>query len=235
MHAKYKFEIYGDILSQPVRSVLLFCDMNNISYEFIKIDLGKGENYSEDYKKINPLSKIPAIVLQSGDKIFKMSESCSILRFLSDYFKVDESFYPRNDLFRRALVDQWLDWNHLNTRLIIANCVFNKLFLPVLKKIGIQKDTIDTDKMLPRLLSFINKKFSTSKTKYFVDDEITIADLIIACELFQLKMIDYDLKQYPHLVEYLNRVNSFESIRKLNTKVDQIMEKIKSKMSKAKF
>jgi glutathione S-transferase len=65
---------------------------------------------------------------EGEEKKFNLAESCTILRFLSDYYNVDEVWYPRNDKFRRALVDQWLDWHHLNSRFAFSNYAFNKLF-----------------------------------------------------------------------------------------------------------
>ena len=44
--------IYGDLLSQPVRTIALFCKLNNINITYVPIDLFKEEHLQEEYKKI---------------------------------------------------------------------------------------------------------------------------------------------------------------------------------------
>lgn len=77
--------IYGNTLSQPVRSILIFCRFSNIQYEYHHIDLLKGENRSEEFSKINPFKEVPAIV--HGD--FKLNESAAILTYLADAYNID--------------------------------------------------------------------------------------------------------------------------------------------------
>ena len=50
-------QLYGTMLSPPVRSVVMFCKLNNISFTFKYIDLSKGDQKSEEFKKINPFGR----------------------------------------------------------------------------------------------------------------------------------------------------------------------------------
>ena len=47
--------LYGELLSQPYRAVLIFLLINNIPHKTEEVKLMKGEHFSEEYKKINPL------------------------------------------------------------------------------------------------------------------------------------------------------------------------------------
>jgi len=85
-------------------------DQNNIPYKPIVIDLPKGEQKGEAYLKINPFGQVPAIV--EGD--FKLIQSTTILRYLSNSKPVAEHYYPK-DAKARAKVDLFYDW-------FAANC-----------------------------------------------------------------------------------------------------------------
>lgn len=51
---------------------------------------------------------------------FKLSESVAIFRYLMEkYPNVAEEWYP-NDFKKRALIDEYLEWQHNNTRLFGA-------------------------------------------------------------------------------------------------------------------
>jgi glutathione S-transferase len=231
-----KLYIYGDYLSQPFRSLICFCKLNNIPFETKFVNIAIGEHMTEDYKKINRLGKIPCIKLikQNGDD-FSMGESCSILRFLSNCYNVDEKWYPKNDIYRRTLIDQWMDWHHLNTRFSMMNHVFGNVFQKKFEEKGIIKKAFDTKDMVHSVLGFLNKILG--ERKYIVDNEISIADLIIVCEMNQLYLIKFDFSKYENVVEYLKRMNSIKEIRQVNEIFEKIAKKIKLdiSISTAKF
>jgi glutathione S-transferase len=65
----------------------------------------------EDFKKINPTGKVPALTFKDS----QVFESNSIMRWLNSHFQLDSTWYPK-DPKQRALVEMVLDWNHNNTR-----------------------------------------------------------------------------------------------------------------------
>jgi glutathione S-transferase len=222
---KNNLTVYGDYLSQPFRAIICFCKLNKIPYDIKFINLGVGEHLTEDYKKINPFGKIPAISLEQEN--FMMSESCSILRFLASYYKTNEKWYPNKDPFRRALIDQWLDWHHSNSRFAFSNFVFSKVFKPKLEEKGIKRETYNTEQMIGKVLGFLDKILS--KRNYVADDEISIADLVLVCEINQLYLLNYDFSQYKNVESYLKKINSLKEIQEVNNIFAEIARKIKLK------
>ena len=77
------------------------------------------------------MKKVPAIV--DTDNGMCLAESHSIMRYLCQKFKLNENWYPSKNLTRMAKIDEYLDFHHLNTRLV-AKMVFNTMFA---KKLGI--------------------------------------------------------------------------------------------------
>ena len=61
-------KLYGHELSGNVYKVRLFLSLLDLEYEFIRLDLLKGEHKQPEYLKINPFGQIPSLV--DGDKVF---------------------------------------------------------------------------------------------------------------------------------------------------------------------
>ena len=225
--------IYGDLISQPVRSVLIFCELNNIPYKFEYIDIRGQKHLTEEFKKINPNQKIPAIKYTDDEgKIFLLYESCTILRFLSEIFKVDDKWFPKNDILRRSLINQHLDWHHTNTRKICSGAIFRILNVPKYLKMGgkftnIVNNAANTLDQVPELLYFLDNLLKDKK--YIVDDDISIADLIISSEIYQMKSIGLDFKKYENIYNYLLRINSTKEATKINKTFDDYCENLKKK------
>jgi len=236
-NSQSKLKIYGDKISQPVRSVLLFCELNKIKYEFIKISLAQGDQFTNsEFKKVNPQGKVPAIsYIDSNGKTFELSESCTILRFLSDIYKVDNKWYPKDNIFRRSLIDQYLDWHHSNTRSIFTGAIFKKMMVPKLIKLGGEfaekaKLIVDTSSQIPKMLVYFDKILQ--KRSYIVDDEISIGDLIFSCEVYQIKILGYDLTKYENLWKYLCKINESVEAKKVNDDLEKLDKKLKSRNAK---
>lgn len=221
-----KLFIYADLTSQPVRSVVSFCKINKIDFEIVDIFIMKGQNRSEEYLKINPHGKLPSIkIVEENGEEFILYESCAILRFLSQKYQTPCHWYNRGNIKRKALIDQYLDWHHSNTRVICSGTFFPEFVIPLLEKQGIQiKDKPESQrKNLPKLLSYLNSVLE--KTKFIIDDEITIADLMLYEELVQLLAINYDYSNYKALNNYINLLSEIHEIKETNSLLRKITVK----------
>ena len=113
-------ELYGVMGSQPVRTVVAFCQLNNISYNFHNVDLSKGEQRTEEFRKISPFEYVPCIV--HGD--YSLWESGAIVTYLADAFDIDSVWYPK-DLRQRSRINSYIHWHHSNTRVFVRGYVYN--------------------------------------------------------------------------------------------------------------
>ena len=69
-------------------------------YKVTKVDINKGEQFEEGFKKISPLSKIPVIIDHENNQT--VFESGAILIYLAEQSK---KFYDQDD---RLQINQWL-------------------------------------------------------------------------------------------------------------------------------
>jgi glutathione S-transferase len=94
--------------------------IGELGVEHERIDWGGkfGGNDDPDYRRKNPMGRLPTIEEEDG---FTVWESGAVVRYLCSKYSMG-NLYPE-DLKERAAADKWMDWSSLN----LAN--FNGVFL----------------------------------------------------------------------------------------------------------
>lgn len=175
-------------MSQPSRALYIFFKLNRLPVEFIKTDLMKMEHLSDEFKAINRFQKVPCI----DDDGFKLSESVAIFRYVmqskKDYF--DDHWYP-NDNKSRAMIDEYLEWQHNNTRLGCAMYFQSKFLIPKMSGQPVSENKVQAFKkqMEGALTSLENIWLESADKQFIASKEISFADILAACELEQPKMV----------------------------------------------
>ena len=82
------------------RKISIMLEEIKCDYKITEIDLSKGDQFNSDFRKISPLSKIPAITDHKNN--VSLSQSGAILIYLAE---LSGKFY---DLDNRNLINQWL-------------------------------------------------------------------------------------------------------------------------------
>lgn len=77
-------------------------------YVYKTVDLGKREQKTPEFLRLNPNGRVPVIVDGEGDNGFVLYESNAILWYLADKF--DHGHIVPDDVAERALIDQWMWW-----------------------------------------------------------------------------------------------------------------------------
>uniref|UniRef100_A0A0V0G3B4 Putative glutathione s-transferase theta-1 n=1 Tax=Triatoma dimidiata TaxID=72491 RepID=A0A0V0G3B4_TRIDM len=177
-----RLKLYFDTLSQPSRSLLIFLETNKIPYEPKLVRLGKGEQNTPEFLKLNPLHQIPVI----DDNGFVLRESVGILRYLCREKNVADHWYPK-DSKRQAKVDEYLEWQHLGTRLG-CGMYFRLMWLEPLAT-GQTPDVKDIQRCKTQMTNACDIiENHWLKNKFICGDEISIADVLAAAELEQPSM-----------------------------------------------
>ncbi|XP_022085784.1 glutathione S-transferase theta-1-like [Acanthaster planci] len=195
--------VCGHRMSQPARSVYLFCKVAKIPYVEKNIDLVHDEQRQEAYLAINPLGQVPSIV----DDDFKLAESMAILRYLARKYKVADHWYP-DDLKVEAKVNRYLDWHHTGLQTAARGVFHDVVVTP--RRTGKPVDEAKLAKDLEtfdKTLGIIEKVFLGDK-KYVASDEISIADICCLSGLMQVLAVTRTdvLAKYPNLAAWKERV-----------------------------
>uniref|UniRef100_A0A1A9W9V7 Glutathione S-transferase theta class 1 n=1 Tax=Glossina brevipalpis TaxID=37001 RepID=A0A1A9W9V7_9MUSC len=197
------FKYYYDLMSQPSRALWIALKMGKTQFEDCPIALRKKEQYTEAFKKINRFQKVPAIV----DNGFHLSESVAILRYLADKQQFSKALYPR-DIQERAKVDEFLEWQHLGLRYGCSHYFLHLWLLPFRgvaakpTKEKAQELKIEMEHQLKIL-----EELWLKDNNFVVGNKLTVADLFGACEIEQIKLCRYDIKEkFPNITKWLERV-----------------------------
>ncbi|KAK4260582.1 hypothetical protein QN277_003678 [Acacia crassicarpa] len=180
-------KVYADRMSQPSRAVLIFCKLNGIEFEEIKVEISKRQQLSPEFQAINPLKKVPAIV----DGRFKLFESHAILMYLTTAFPgVPDHWYP-TDYSRRAKINSVLSWHHLNLRRGAATFVLHTVLAPFLGLPQKQQAAAEAEKILTSSLSTLEEVWLKGNGRFLLGGfQPSIADLSLVCEIMQLELLD---------------------------------------------
>ncbi|KAG6782771.1 glutathione S-transferase T1-like [Populus alba x Populus x berolinensis] len=183
-----ELKVYVDRLSQPSRAIVIFCKVNKIDFEEVGIELLKGQHLTPEFKEINPMGKVPAIVV---DGKFKLFESHAILIFLASAFPgVADHWYPA-DLYRRAEIHSILDWHHSNLRHGSTGFIQNTLLAPLFGRSLNPQAAAEAEKVLSSSLSKIEALWLKESGQFLLgSSQPSIADLCLVCEIMQLEFAD---------------------------------------------
>ncbi|KAJ9147910.1 hypothetical protein P3X46_030024 [Hevea brasiliensis] len=188
-----KLKVYADRMSQPSRAVIIFCKVNGIDFEEVRIDITKRQQLSTEFKEINPMGKVPAIV----DGRVKLFESHAILIYLACVFPgVADHWYPA-DLFKRAKIESVLDWHHSNLRQGAVTYVVNTVLPPALGLPLNPQAAAEGEKVLFSSLSKVESFWLKGSGLFLLGgNQPSIADLSLVSELMQLEVMQIKFNIY---------------------------------------
>ena len=216
--------LYGNLISQPVRSVLIFLKLSGIDFEFHNLDAVKREYLTEEYAKINPFQTIPAIV--HGE--YRLWESAAIVAYLADAFSVNHHWYPE-DIKIRGRINAYFHWHHQNVRDPISGLIRAK-FSP--KVFGGPELTPEAEAPLGAKFEecLDNLAWNLSETGYIArTPERSIADIFAYSELAQTVLIDFDLSTHVKVKDWYDQIGDNEVVIDVHKTLRQIAASFNSK------
>ncbi|NXU72046.1 GSTT1 transferase, partial [Oreotrochilus melanogaster] len=132
--------------------------------------------------------------------------SIAILLYLARKFKTPDHWYP-SDLEKRARVDEYLSWQHINIRGKASKLFLAKAMVPVLTGQPLSPEKLEG---VTEELNVVLKQFEEVflKDKLFITgSEISLADLVALVELMQPVCAGYNLfEERPKLAQWRRRV-----------------------------
>ena len=111
-----------------------------------------------------------------------MFESNAMLAYLCESRKVEGHWYARDDPLKRAKVNEYLHWHHLNLRHGAEGFMVQRFFNPFFG-VKVQKELLEEHfKVLSKSIAMIEKNWINTG-EYLIGSQITIADLTAVCEI----------------------------------------------------
>ncbi|XP_045517975.1 glutathione S-transferase 1-like [Pieris brassicae] len=195
--------LYKLDLSPPVRSVLMVIEHLNLPVQFVDVNFMKGEQLTNEFKKINPQHTVPTLT----DDDFILGDSHAISVYLINKYGKDDSLYPSEPKLR-AIVDQRL---HFDSGILFPAIKYG--FAQIVFKGG-KKLTDDAIEKITSAYEF-TEQFAT-KT-WLAGEQFTIADICCVTTISSLNEIyPIDVQKYPHLYAWLKRCSELDLYKKCN-------------------
>jgi glutathione S-transferase len=185
-------KLYGHEMSGNSYKVRLFLELLHLDYEWIKVDLMKGEHKSPEYLVLNPFGQVPLLI--DGD--IKLADAQAILVYLARQYG-GEQWLPL-DALSLAQVIRWLSTTAGEVRQGPENARLYHLFGAT--NINIER----AHQKANYILNQLNQHLSTRTWLEF--ERPTIADVAVFPYVALARDGKIDLDAYPHVLAWIDRI-----------------------------
>ena len=190
------------------KKVSILLEECGLEYRIVPCAIGQGDQFKDDFLKISPNNRMPAIIDQSpndGGEPIAIFESGAIMLYIAE--KADQ-FYPQ-DIRGRHEVNQWLIWQMANQGPKLGECGH---FLRLGDREGDQSYAVRrfTDEA-NRLYGVLNNRLYESP--YLAGNEYTIADMISYPWCVNWEAQEQNIEEFPYFKRWFNELSDRPAVR----------------------
>jgi len=184
--------IYGDSISGNCLKVKWTADKLGLVYDWVEVDVVKGQTRTDAFRTLNPAAQVPTVVLADGRPL---AQSNAIIWHLAE----GSELIP-GDAYLRAKTLEWLFWEQYSHEPYIAVRRFQKFYL----------NTPDAD-LDPKLLArgeaaLMRMETWLSGSPYLVDGRLSLADISLLAYTRVAHEGGFDLAKFPGVAAWVQRV-----------------------------
>ncbi|WP_422138351.1 glutathione-dependent disulfide-bond oxidoreductase [Endozoicomonas sp. ALC020] len=170
---EHRFQLYSLATPNGVKVTIMFEELlekgiDKAEYNAYPIKIMEGEQFGSGFVDINPNSKIPALIDNSGEKPVRIFESGAILVHLAEKFG---EFLPQKE--GRAEIMSWLFWQMGSAPFLGGGFGHFYTYAPEKFEYPINRYTME----VKRQLDVLDKQLA--KNNYIAGNEYSIADIAI--------------------------------------------------------
>ncbi|MER2064571.1 MAG: glutathione-dependent disulfide-bond oxidoreductase [Alkalibacterium sp.] len=181
-------------------------------YDLFKIHIGEGDQFGSDFVKINPNSKIPAMMDHSTDEPIRVFESANILLYLAEKF---DQFIPTS-LAEKTEMMNWLFWQIGAAPYVGGGFGHFYSYAPTKQEYPINRFTMETKRQLDLLDIHLADK------DYINGDKYTIADMaiwpwygrLVQGDLYGDAATFLKADEYTNLKEWADRISERPAVKR---------------------
>ena len=188
------YKVYGDYNSGNCYKIKLMLNLLGAEYEWIPVDILKGETETEAFLAKNPNGKVPVLELEDGTCLW---ESNAILNFLAE-----GTPYLLTDPRLRTQMLQWQFFEQYSHEPTLAVARFIQFYLRM------PEERMEEYHSLHRRGNKALKVMEQQllRTPFLVGDSFSIADIALYAYTHVADQGGFDLAQFPAIQAWLARV-----------------------------
>ena len=196
-------KLYSSPVAPSPKKVLVFISEKGIKNIEVKdLDIGKMEHKTDEYKKIAPNSRIPALVLDNGDVIL---ETTAICRYL-------ECLHPDPNMFGEnpeeiAQIEMW--YSRISFELMMPLMHGFRHTHPHMSALENQNNDfgLAQRELAIKSLQYFDKLMLNKE--FIACNKFSYADIQAAVSLqFLVRLNRIDINDYENLSAYINNITS---------------------------
>jgi len=196
-------KLYSSPVAPSPKKVLVFISEKSIEDIEVKdLDIGKMEHKTDEYKKIAPNSRIPALVLDNGDVIL---ETTAICRYL-------ECLHPDPNMFGEnaeeiAQIEMW--YSRISFELMMPLMHGFRHTHPHMSALENQNNDfgLAQRELAVKSLQYFDKVMLNKE--FIACSKFSYADIQAAVSLqFLVRLNRIDINDYENLSAYINNITS---------------------------
>jgi glutathione S-transferase len=191
-------KIYGSARSRATRVLWLAKELG-LAYEHIPLAANDPKLKTQEFLKINPAGRIPAIEDDGG---VAMGESLAINLYLARKYgaKADSSLAPANST-EEARMAQWTCWAMTDLEGPMGTVYMHRGFYPEDKRDPKVAEAAEAQAQKP--LAMLDGVLA--KSAYLLGDRFTVADLNLAGVLSLTRIGAIDMSKFPHVAAWAKK------------------------------
>jgi len=182
------------------RKISIMLEEINFDYKITEIDLSKGDQFNSDFRKISPLSKIPAII-DHKNKI-SLSQSGAILIYLAE---LSGKFY---EIENRNKINEWLMAQMGDIGPMLGQHHQFHHYNPGKSKFGEERYF----NIAKRLYNDLDSQLSTSV--FLAGEKYSIADIATFPWIARHDWHDIGIKNFKYLTNWYKKISEREAVIK---------------------
>jgi GST-like protein len=210
--------------------ITIFLEEVGLPYNIVPVDITSGDQYEEEFLKISPNNKMPAIVDPEGPdgEPISLAESGAILLYLADK---TGRFMPESERGRYLLL-QWLMFQMGHVGPMLGQAHHFRGYAPERIPYAIERYTDEA----ARLYGVMDRRLS--EAEYFAGSEYTIADMAIFPWLISHERQGQDLDDFPNVKRWYETIESRPAVargREVGQELHRSLEEMDDDTRKALF
>lgn len=213
---RHPFQLYSMGTPNGVKVTVMLEELlalghQGAEYDAYAVKIGAGDQFSSGFVDINPNSKIPALVDNSGDKPFRIFESGAILVHLAEKFG---EFLP-TDPAVRAEVMSWLFWQMGSAPYLGGGFGHFYAYAPEKWEYPIDRYAME----VKRQLDVLDRDLA--ENEFLAGDQYTIADIAtwpwyggLVRGLLYSAAEFLDVQSYTNVMRWANAINDRPAVKR---------------------
>ena len=213
---QHDFQLYSLATPNGVKATIMFEELleaghAGAEYDAWTIDIGDGDQFGSGFVRLNPNSKIPALLDRSGSEPLRVFESGAILMHLDEKFG---AFLPTDR--SRAEVLSWLFWQVGSAPFIGGGFGHFYAYAPEKYEYPINRYAMETK----RLFDVADKRLADSE--FLGGKDYTIADIaaypwiapFVFGEIYGEAKTFLSIQEYTHVERWVRQIAKRPAVRR---------------------